>query len=251
VAEGDVLADVTLTPQDLFDLKGTPLPQDAALDELRLKDVPQGATTLRPGHLIDPLVHYAGRTVVRFSDRAEPAALKDLRPFIDRKRQTVVSTHGQLRLDYGKGLLTINAPSAQGASGALGRVGTFDLKNLTLSSGMELGHVVAVSLDDQPLASSKKVLLQVMTEEKATDFRTEPGAGGRQKIVSVGHDPWLVRQAQGVVRFKRPDASRLKVTALDPNGDPTQAVGTADEIKLSPTTLYYLIEALPGVAPSQ
>jgi hypothetical protein len=251
VAEGDVLADVTLTPQDLFDLKGTPLPQDAALDELRLKDVPQGPTRLRPGHLIDPLVHYAGRTVVRFSDRARPAALKDLRPFVDRKRQTVVSTHGQLRLDYGKGLLTINAPSAQGASGALGRVGTFDLKDLTISSGMELGHVVAVSLDDQPLASSKKVLLQVMTEEKATDFRTEPVAGGRRKIVSIGHDPWLVRQAEGVVRFKRPDASRLKVKALDPNGDPTQAVGNADEIKLSPSTLYYLIEALPGVAPSQ
>ncbi len=67
VAEGDLLVDLNLSLKDLLDLKGTPMPQDAAFDELRARDVPRG-TTLRPGNVIDPLVHYAGRTNVNFSD---------------------------------------------------------------------------------------------------------------------------------------------------------------------------------------
>ncbi len=61
VKTGDVMADVTLDVEDLLKLGGTPLPQDAAFDELRLKDVSQG-TTLKPGQRTDPLVHYVGRT---------------------------------------------------------------------------------------------------------------------------------------------------------------------------------------------
>ena len=77
VATGDLLVDLDLKLGDLLDLKGTPLPQDAALDELRLKDVPKG-TTLKPGNVIDPLVHFAGRTNVNFTERGGPARLKDL-----------------------------------------------------------------------------------------------------------------------------------------------------------------------------
>jgi hypothetical protein len=241
VAEGERLVALDLALGSLFALKGTPLPQDAAFDELRLKDVPKGLT-LRPGNVIDPLVHFAGRTSVRFSERGSAPVLSDLSRYIDRGRKTVTSTHGQLRLDYGKGLLTLNAPAAQGLSGDLRAAGTADLADLTIRSGMDLGHVVAVSLDGRPLANSRRVLLQVMSEERATGFTTEPVKPGTHKIVGIGRDPWLVRRFEGTVRFKRSDAARLKVTALDPNGEPARPAGTADNIRLAPTTLYYLIE---------
>ena len=118
VATGDLLVDLNLKFGDLLDLKGTPMPQDAALDELRLKDVPKG-TSLAPGNVIDPLVHFAGRSNVNFSDRGGPAKLKELKSLIDRTRQVVVSSTREIRLDYGKGVLTVNAPAAQGISGAL------------------------------------------------------------------------------------------------------------------------------------
>ena len=207
VAEGDLLVDLNLSLKDLLDLKGTPLPQDAAFDELRLKDVPKG-TTLRPGNVIDPLVHYAGRTNVNFTAGGGPSTLKDTSKLIDRARKVVASTTGELRLDYGKGVLTIDAPSAQGVSGALRAAGTVELADLSIVSGMELGHVVAVSLDGLPLATSRKILLQVMSEEKTTGFRTEPAPGGRRKVVNIGRDPWLVRNFEGTVRFKRADAAR-------------------------------------------
>lgn len=241
VAEGDLLVDLNLRPDDLFHLKGTPLPQDASFDELRLKDVPKGLT-LAPGNVIDPLVHFAGRTAVTFNDQARPPALKDLRPYIDRTRQTVKSTNGHLRLDYGKGVLTINAPAAQGVSGALREAGTADLLDLTVTSTMDLGHIVAVSLDDRPLATSRNILLQVMSEEKATGFQTEPLTGGRKKVAHIGRDPWLVRDFEGTVRLKRTDAATLKVTALNPNGEPLRTVVGAQEIRLGRTILYYKIE---------
>ena len=191
--------------------------------------------------MIDPLVHYAGRTNVNFTERGGPAKLKDLRPFVDRRRQVVVSSTGQLRLDYGKGVLTIDAPAAQGASGALRDGGVAEFKDISIASKLELGHIVAVSLDGKPLATSRRILLQAMSEEKATDFSAEPARGGEKKITSIGHDPWLAKEIDGVVKFKRPDAARLKVVALDFNGDPGKSMGTASEIRLAPSTIYYLI----------
>lgn len=244
VAEGETLVDLKLDLQDLFELKGTPLPQDAALDELRAKDVPAIGGTVRPGQRIDPLVHFAGRTAVRISEQGGgPSRVKDLRPYIDHAKRTVTSTTGQVRLDYGRGLLLVNAPQAQALSGNLAAAGTVEFADVSIGSSLELGHVVVVSLDDQPLATSRKMLLQVMTEEKTSDFRTSPGPGGLTRIDSIGHDPWLVREIEGTVRFKRPDAAQLKVTALDPNGGPVRSVTSAAEVRLGKSIVYYVIEA--------
>jgi hypothetical protein len=240
VATGDLLADLNLKVDDLLDLQGTPMPQDAALDELRLKDVPTG-TTLKPGEVIDPLIHFAGRTNVNFTDQGGASKLLDAKPFIDRKNQIVTSSTGELRLDYGKGLLTIDAPATQGISGALRAAGTAKLRDLTVSSGLDLGHIVVVSLDDKPLADSRRMLLQVMSEEKPTNFHTDPAPGGFKKITNIGHDPWLVRELNGVVKLSRPDASTLNVTTLDFNGELEKPVGKANEIHLAPNTIYYLI----------
>jgi len=240
IAPGKVLAEIKLNKTDLLHLKGTPLPQDAALDELRLKDVPQG-NDVKPGQRIDPLIHYAGQVAVSFVD--EPASMKltDLAPFVDHARKTVSSSTDELKLDYDKGVLTVNAPRAQGVSGALKFAGPTNLKDLSITSDLELGHIIAVALDDQPLATSSRILLQVMSEEQETKHQTEPVSPTVKRIVNIGTDPWQVRELEGIVRFKRADAAQLKVTALDFNGYPAGAAGTAQEIKLQRATMYYLI----------
>ncbi len=240
VAPGGVLATVNLNKHDLLQLKGTPLPQDAALDELRLREVPQGSE-MKPGQRLDPLLHYAGRAEVKFTDGPSSVELTDLKGLIDHARQTVTSTTRELKLDYGKGVLTINAARAQGVSGVLKTVGTVETQDLTVMSPLELGHIVAVSLDDLPLATSSRVLLQVMSEEMPSGFSTEPVATAVKRITHIGADPWLVKELTGTVKFKRTDAAQLKVTALDFNGYPAAAVGTAQEIRLQPATMYYLI----------
>ncbi len=239
IRSGAVVADVALNRNDLVQLKGTPLPQDAALDELRLKDIPS-SSEIKPGQRLNPLLHLVGRADVRFV--TSPAATKtaDLTPYLDTTAQTVRSTTGELKLDYGKGLLTLNAPAAQGASGQL-KSGAIETLDLSIASDMDPGQLVVVSLDQQPLATSKKMLLQVMSEEKESGFKSEPVTAGVRKITDLGTDPWQVKNFAGSVKFKRPDAARLKVTPLDFNGYPLAPIGNAATIQLQPGTLYYLI----------
>ena len=92
------------------------------------------------------------------------------------------------------------------------------------------------------MAESKRMLLQVMSEERNNQFRTSPVSNGVKRIDSIGQDPWLFKQLQGNVRLKRDDAKQLKVTALDFNGYAVEPAGTADNIPLRPDTVYYLIQ---------
>ncbi|MFO1043100.1 MAG: hypothetical protein U0941_15015 [Planctomycetaceae bacterium] len=246
VKTGSVMADVKLAVDDLLKLKGTPLPQDAAFDELRLKDVPTG-TTVSPGQRIDPLIHFVGRTDVTFlppgSKSSSSTNLQALSAFIDHKAKTVTSSTKELKLDWGRGVLTINAAAVQGASGNLSAAGEVKLSDVTLTIPRDVAHALVVSLDGQSLSASKRMLLQVMTEEKATGFRTEPAGDRRHRIVSIGQNPWLVRKIEGTVQFQRADANTLNVTCLNPYGEPTSLTSSGGVIKLQPDTIYYLIEA--------
>jgi len=96
----------------------------------------------------------------------------------------------------------------------------------------------AVSLDGSPLATAPKILLQVMTEEKPSGFETEDAGKGLKRITNLGTDPWLFKEPSGTVRMK----GKVKVTALDLNGYPVRELGTSEEIRLDPKTVYYLLE---------
>jgi len=241
IDSGDVVAKINLGRKDLLALKGTPLPQDAALDELRLKDVPTGSD-FRPGQRLDPLVHYVGRTEVSFGDISS-VTLNVARGLIDHDATKIISSHRQLQLDYGNGVLTINAPKAQGISGDVKSAGEASLADVSIKSNLDLAHIIVVPLDDQPIRSSRKLLLQVMSEEQNSGWKTEDIDGGKKRIVSIGKDPWTFKALSGTVRFLRSDAGELKVTALDPNGRAVAEHGSAKDIQLRPDTLYYLIAA--------
>lgn len=241
IKTGELMADLPIQLADALALKGSKLVQRAHLDELRKADVVNRATETS-GDGIDPLIHLVGRTNIRIDDQGGQATLKDFSAFIDREAQTVVSSTREVTLDYGKGHLRINAPSVQGVSGHLKLGGAAELNDLSIESELELGHIVVVALDGRPLATSSRILVQAMTEEKPTDFTTEPAGAGVHRILRIGQDPWLFRELEGTIRFKRADASRLTVTALDFNGYRKSAVGTADEFKLRPNVVYYVIE---------
>ncbi|HAB19789.1 MAG TPA: hypothetical protein DCE44_25565, partial [Verrucomicrobiales bacterium] len=242
VKPGDVLAQIDLNTNDLLNLKGTPLPQDANFDELRLKDVPNGNETT-PGQRLDPLIHYAGRVEVNFTDTPSKTTLSDLNPLLGRTTKMVRSSTRELALDYEKGLLTINAPEAQGASGNLKAAGEIALADLNLQSGLDNAHLILVSLDGEPIVRSKRMLLQVMSEERATGFATEDVGNGLKKITDIGKDPWQVKKLQGTVTFKA--AGGLRIQPLDFNGYPKGDSIRGAELSLAPETIYYLVTRAP------
>ncbi len=242
VSPGEVVARVDLNKKELQELKGTPLPQDAAFDELRLKDVPALGEPLKPGAQIDPLVHYVGRTVVEFTDTSGKVQLNIPRGSIDHEQKKIKSSNGQLLLDYDKGVLTINSPKAQGVSGNLRAAGRVQLADLTIESDMDLGHIVVVPLDHQPIRTSSKLLLQVMSEEQNSDWKTEATPDGKKRITNIGHDPWMIKAIRGTVRFTGGGNEKPFVIALDGNGRKVESLGSPSEITLRPEALYYLIQ---------
>lgn len=246
---GDVLVDLRLDPQQLLDLAGTPLPPDASLDELRLQDVPLEARQPSASDVIDPLVHFAGRTRVRFATDGPPSQVADLRPWIDRTNRRVVSSTRQVQLDYGHGLLTVQAPQVRLASGNLAARREIVLGDVAFSSPLDLAHFALVSLDGRPLEQSQRILLQVMTEERSTGFRSEPADdAGTRRITSLGVNPWQVRRLAGQIRLMRPDAAQFRLTPLDPRGrpfeSPAQPLSLAADgrFTLLPDAPYYLID---------
>jgi len=233
---GEVMAEIRLNQDDLISLQGTPLPQDGSFDLLRLQDVPDG-TPLQADKVIDPLIHFVGRTKVEITDQVSAIRVEDLRPYIDRQQETVSSSHRQLELDYQNGLLRINASKVQGASGNLAAHPTIMLRDLTITCPMDLAHIVLVSLDDLPISESKRMLLQAMSEEKATHFQTEPLDGGLHRIKDVGRNPWRVRELSGSVQFK----DEVTFVPLDQNGHTLGESSSGKTITLAPHITAYLV----------
>jgi hypothetical protein len=242
IGQGTELVNLNLKVQDLLQLRGQPRGLDGEIDE----SIPVSNTgDISSDSVIDPLACFAGRTSIRISEEGGTSHLESLSAYVDRDDRTVTSTNGQLKLDYDRGILTINAPQAQGTSGNLAQAGTVQLADLSIASPLELGHIIAVSLDRQPLNRSRQILLQVASEEKASGFKTQSIGGGRLQILSIGHDPWVMKTLAGTVKLKRPDAGELRVTALDFNGYPKKPLGSASVVNLEPTTMYYVIQRDP------
>jgi hypothetical protein len=99
--------------------------------------------------------------------------------------------------------------------------------------------VVLVSLDGEPLAKSRKMLLQVMSEEQNSGFQTEQVATEIKKITRLGSNPWEVKEISGRVELK--NKKDLRITPLDFNGYSKGEAQNATEMTLQPQTIYYLV----------
>ena len=241
VRPGAPVVDVNLKVADLYALKGAPVIAPANLDELRARDIPAGQTVpINTVGSLDPLAFLVGKVSMDITPAGGPSRVADLSKFIDRKSKMVRSETGELFWHWGNGRVAVNAPQAQGVTGFVGNAGRAVLKDVSINAEMEYGSVLLVALDDRPLATSRRMLLQVMSED--ANYGWEAPGEGLREIKSIGSAPIVVRKFAGSVSLRRPDAAKLKVTALDFNGYPVRKVGPAARITLLENTLYYLIE---------
>lgn len=203
---------------------------------------------------VDPLAFLVGPVEVQYGGDPAKTKIADLTPFIDTTNQTVKSETGEIRLNYGKGICVINAPKAQGATGFLSKAGALALADVTLTSGNPYATVAVVSMDDMPLKTSHKILVQVGTaarptgwEVKAADF---PSPGSKQilhgyQVVKTGGAPFQVVNTDVTVTVG--NAALTKATLLDAAGyaDGTVPVTRASgklTLKLPKNAMYVVLE---------
>jgi hypothetical protein len=227
--------------RDLYDLKGTAVSEPQDLDPLRAAGVPPDGL-LRRDRLgrIDPLAHYVGPVVRAIGKDPGRPAVMNLSARVDRGKKHIESATGELRWDYGTGVITFDTPRAQGAVGFLQKAGPIRLGDVVIASENEYGAVAVVSLDGAPIGTSRRILVQVMTEDK--NYGWETAGSGPRRITSLGGPPIVVRNLAGRVSFKHNDGDRRRITALDLNGRRANVLDAADHIRLRPNTLYYLVE---------
>lgn len=229
-------ATITVNIPAMLDLAGNSFLDPSANDANRAGE---GKDSSRSEVGVEYLAY--GKVAVEFSDTAANA-VRQPEPglFHDAATGVLRSANGQIVWPYKRGIFTVCAPQTQGVSGSLSKAGRIELPDLTVDSPLAFGVVWAVAMDDQPLAQSGKILLQVMSQEQNHGFVAagEP----ERKVLDHGQSPMEIKNLAGTVRFLRSDAAALKVTALDINGCPVGAHGTAARIELAPGTIYYLIE---------
>ncbi len=243
VAEGKSVVRAKLGMEKLLKLEGSPVLPPKVGDDLNEQMAPSGENTAVQGDRIDPRAFVVGKVNVDFIKGASEHMIlsDDLSRYIDNDAKRMTSSAGDWTWDYKTGLLAIEADSAQGACGFLRWAGAIDTGDLTITSPMNYGAIVAVALDGKPIAESGRILLQVISQAQDYGYKAVPATGMR-KIVDRGTPPIILRNIQGTVSLKRPDAAGLTVTALDFNGYPTQTTTGATKIDLSPDVLYYVIE---------
>ncbi len=202
---------------------------------------------------LNPLALMIGSMQRRFvSDKSEAGFTVDPRvsEHIDIEAQRLSTVNKQLVLDWGKGLLQLRAPKAQGAVGFLRANGHVELPDLVIDCQNEYASIVCVPLDDKPLAQSQRILLSVVTEEQDYGYSTtsttlKPKRSKQRvegvQITNLGTSPIQHREPEAIISFKRADANRLTVTAVDWNGYPVADHGRADRIELRGDVINYLI----------
>lgn len=203
----------------------------------------------------DPLAYLVGPVEVKYDGDPSKTVVKDLSRYIDHEAKTVRSETGEESLDYGKGLFQLDSPRAQGVAGFLKKAGgEFRLKDVTIRSDNEYAAVTVVSLDGKPIASSRRLLVQVGTVARPTGWQQVPASGtgndGKTPlegfdVVATGRMPWQIQNS--VVALSVSNAGLSKATALDPAGYPAgevtvQRSGGTASLRLPANAMYVILK---------
>jgi hypothetical protein len=167
---------------------------------------------------------FVGPVVAKYAGDPKNSKAVNLSKYINASTGDIKSLTGELLLNKKLGFATINTPKIQGVTGFLKSAGeTFELADVRIRSSSDYATIAVVSLDQLPIRSSKKLLVQVGTTSRLGGFESKPvkrEIDGKtldvEEVVSNGVPPWRVVNTSASVTINNP--SITKATLLDTNG---------------------------------
>lgn len=145
--------------------------------------------------------------------------------------------------DAGTGLARSATARSLTATGFLAQSSPIAVGDAEVVSRNHHGSVAVVALDDAPLTEARRILIQAVTEDRPTGWRTRGGV-----IESLGTLPWRVRDIDASVTLPWTGPPPSRVVALDGSGvaAPSDEAWSLDGGRLHVTLprdrLYTLIE---------
>ncbi len=206
------------------------LPRVVHRDSLRLDDL----FAFKGSPAFDPLLYCLG-PVVRSFDGAPHDMPPDANGLIDAGAKKLKNATGEMSWDWGRGVVAVNTPKSQGATGFLSKAGAVALGDVVIEAKNEFATIVVTALDDKPLAQSSRILIQAMTEERPYGWKTEGG-----KIIDLGGFPFNVRNIDATVTFKTRAPKTL--TILDEQGYRRESHPAGAKVTLPPNAVYCIVE---------
>ncbi len=203
---------------------------------------------------VDPLAFLVGPVEVKYGGDPAKSTAVDMTKYIDAGAKTVKSDTGEIQLDYGLGICTVDTPKAQGVTGFLKKRGSFNFTDVALRSANDYATLLVVTLDDKPIRESAKLLVQVGTyarptgwQSMPTDFKSDDGKETFHgfEIINTGKMPWQISSTQMTLAIKNPTLHRA--TLLDAAGYPVRQItgtrqGATFALALPANTMYLLLE---------
>ena len=237
---------------DLWERKVPLIAEDRSFDPNRYEGATGGEkSTVKGG--TDPMAFLIGRVEVKYGGDPNKTTTADLAKYHDRETKVVRSATDEIRLDYGTGLCTVNAPKAQGACGFLGKAGEVKLGDISIRSTNEYATVIVASMDEKPLTTSRKILVQTGTSARLTGWKSKEaefqGDGGKTvkgyEIVATGLPPWRIANTE--VTLVVNNAALTTATLLDTAGYAVKKIDGAMKdgrftVTLPAEALYVVLE---------
>ena len=247
VEQGQPVVQEQRSKQELWERRAPLIAEEPGYDPNR--DKARLANHSGAGAPVNPLAYLVGPVLVSYGGDSARSKVAELGQFVHEDTKRIQSNTGELQFDYGKGLCVLDAPKVQGVTGFLKQQGgLFKIRDIEIRSDDAYATVLAVAMDDLPIGSSKRVLVQVGTTERpagwktrAFEFKDRPA----EEVVDYGHAPWMILRSHISLSIKNPNLSKARV--LDPNGMPLTVItlensGSERTFSFPADALYAILE---------
>ncbi|WP_107668497.1 hypothetical protein [Cyanothece sp. BG0011] len=200
---------------------------------------------------INPLAFLVGPVEVTYGKNNQENEMINLKQYISEKDKTIRSITGEITWNYEQGICLLNTAKAQGVTGFLQKTGEIKLGDTMIKSNNEYATIIVVSMDNKPIKRSEKLLVQVGTIARPTDWQQQATTwkdkqGNLQKgfeIINYGQAPWRIENNDIDLTINNPKLTKAMI--LDSNGLVKQTINLkSDRSQISlqfPTNAKYVI----------
>ncbi|MFW6286436.1 MAG: hypothetical protein ACOC29_00705 [Candidatus Sumerlaeota bacterium] len=201
--------------------------------------------------VIPASVFLIGRVAVEYVEEDRKPVIRPVEPYLE--KGAIHAATGEMTMDTDRDIFYVNAPRAQAVSGFLKEAGPVKLKDVSFTSGNEHGSIILVSLDGQPIATSKKILLQIGMPARPTGWKESKTTFENKNkeikdgllIEATGDMPWRIQNTDLTVELR--NKSITKATLLNGNGLPERELDlekTDEGVDLicPPDSMYIIFE---------
>jgi hypothetical protein len=171
---------------------------------------------------------YAVAVRKQFTGKVEQPlpALDKVTALFDEAGKKLISSTGELALDYGRGLLKVDSPSVQGFVGTVGTGQALKASDLTLKVDRRnpWAGVLAISLDGRPLTQSGRLVVFAAAKEEDSG---QVWNATRTALKNPGQVPVMEQWVKGTVTLKVEGKGTFTARALGASGKPGKPLPTS------------------------